>query len=152
ELPNVATAHHVTRLVSDAVRRALGATPTHQQLARVCERCSFHLLCPMLETYVFGEPAALQRAGATRPAKVDLAHHLEDFLAADPGFTAAGDVRDHPWRRPDRARHPKRYLGFLVDPDDTGRTAYKESRDGVRALSTLDWEQVFACQPPGIAF
>jgi hypothetical protein len=152
ELPNVATAHHVTQLVSDAVRRALGGTPTHQQLARVRERCSFHLLCPMLEAYFFGEPAALERAGAARPAKLDATRHLEDFLAADPELMAPDDVREHPWRRPDRARHPKRYLSFLVDPDDTERVGYKESRDGVWALATLDWAQVFAYQPPGIAF
>jgi hypothetical protein len=152
ELPNIATAHHVTQLVSDAFRRALGATPTHQRLARVRERCSFHLLCPMLEAYFFGEPAALQRAGGGRPAKLDPTHHLEDFLAVDPEFMAPVEVREHPWRRPDRARHPKRYLSFLVDLDDTERVCYKESRDGVRALSTLDWTQVFAYQPPGIAF
>jgi hypothetical protein len=152
ELPNVATAHHVTRLVSDAFRRALGVTPTHQQLARVRERCSFHLLCPMLETYFFGEPAALQRAGATRSPSLEPAHHLEDFLAADPEFMVPDEAREHPWRRPDRRRHPKRYLSFLVDPDDTERATYKESRDGVRALSTLEWAQVFAHQPPGIAF
>jgi hypothetical protein len=152
ELPNVATAHHVTQLLSDAFRRALGTTPTHQQLARVRERCSFHLLCPMLEAYSFGEPAALPRAGAARPARLDPTHHLEDFLAADPAFMAPNDVREHPWRRPDRARHPKRYLSFLSNPGDTERAGYKESRDGVRALSTLDWAQVFAYQPPGIAF
>jgi hypothetical protein len=152
ELPNVATAHHVTQLVSDAFRRALGATPTHQQLARVRERCSFHLLCPMLEAYFFGEPAALQRAGATREATLEPTHPLEAFLAADPEFMAPDEAREHPWRRPDRSRHPKRYLSFLVDPDDAERVSYKESRDGVRALSTLDWAQVFAYRPPGIAF
>jgi len=39
-----------------------------------------------------------------------------------------------------------------IDPDDQELTQYKESRDGVRALSTLDWAQVFRHQPPGIAF
>jgi hypothetical protein len=106
----------------------------------------------MLEAYFFGEPAALERAGATRLARLEPVHHLEDFLAADPAFTVPDDVREHPWRRPERGRHPKRYLSFLVDPDDNERATYKESRDGVRALSTLDWRQVFAHQPPGIAF
>lgn len=152
ELANVATAHHVTRLVADAFRRKLGNTPTHSQLARLRERCSFHLLCPMLETYFFGEPAALQRAGAMRAASLDRSNHLEDFLAADSAFLGPEDVREHPWRRPDRGRHPKRYLSFLIDPDDGGRTVYKESRDGVRALATLDWAQVFHFQPPGITF
>jgi hypothetical protein len=153
ELANIATPHHVTQLVADAFRRCLGDTPTHTALARVRERCSFHLLCPMLEAYFFGEPAALQRAGATRPASLDPSHHLEDFLAVDPTFLGPADGRrEHPWRRPDRDRHPKRYLSFLVDPDDDELTAYKESRDGVRALATLDWAQVFRFQPPGITF
>jgi hypothetical protein len=152
ELANIATAHHVTHLVAEAFRRYLGDTPTHASLARVRERCSFHLLCPMLEAYFFGEPAALQRAGATRPASLDPSNHLEDFLAADPAFLGPGDVREHPWRRPDRGCHPKHYLSFLIDSDDRELTSYKESRDGVRALSTLDWAQVFHFQPPGITF
>ncbi|HEX7836167.1 MAG TPA: hypothetical protein VF469_01825 [Kofleriaceae bacterium] len=152
ELPNIATAHHVTQLVADAFRRRQGNTPTHSELARVRERCSFHLLCPMLEAYFFGEPAALQRAGAMRAVSLDPSNHLEDFLAADSAFLEPGDVREHPWRRPDRGRHTKRYLSLLVDPDDDERTVYKESRDGVRALATLDWAQVFQFQPPGITF
>jgi hypothetical protein len=152
ELANVATAHHVTQLVADAFRRYFGNTPTHRELARIRARCSFHLLCPMLEAYFFGEPSALHRAGATRPAQLDPAHNLEDFHTTDPAFLGPPDVRDHPWRRPDRGRHPKRYLGFLVDPHDEEQTSYKESADGCRALATLDWAQVFRHQPPGIAF
>jgi hypothetical protein len=106
ELANVATAHHVTQLVSDAFHRYLGATPTHRELARLRERCSFHLLCPMLEAYFFGEPAALHRAGGTQPPILDPTRHLEAFHVMDPAFLQPGDARDHPWRRPDRARHP----------------------------------------------
>jgi hypothetical protein len=138
ELPNVATAHHVTRLVSDAFRRTLGGTPTHRELARIRERCSFHLLCPMLEAYFYGEPAALTRAGAQSQA-ILLSRQLEDFESGEIAFLVTSDVREHPWRRPGRARHPKRYLSYLIDPLDAGLTEYKESRDGVRALETLDW-------------
>jgi hypothetical protein len=152
ELANVATAHHVTELVADAVRRYLGDTPTHKDLARIRERCSFHLLCPMLEAYFFGESAALQRAGSTHPPLLDPSRHLEDFQAVDPAFLGPDNVRDHPWRRPDRGRHPKRYLSFLVDPADEERTSYKESLGGCRALATLDWAQVFRHEPPGLAF
>lgn len=153
ELANLEAPHHVTQLVADGFRRRLGNTPTHHALARVRERCSFHLLCPMLEAYFFGEPAALQRAGAMRAASLDPSRHLEDFLTADPGFLGPADGRrEHPWRRQDRHRHPKRYLSFLIDPDDEGLTSYKESRGGVAALSTLDWAQVFRHPPPGIAF
>lgn len=154
EVHNVATAHHVTQLVADGFRRTLlRDAPTHKRIDRVRQRCSFHLLCPMVEAYFFGEPAALVRAGAQLPARLHPDHHLEDFLeGGDMAFLTAGDLRDHPWRRPGRAFHPKRYLSYLVDPLDTQRVAYKESRDGVRALSTLDWAQVFGHLPPGIAF
>jgi hypothetical protein len=152
ELLNVATAHHVTQLVTDAFRRYLGPTPTHRDLARIRERCSFHLLCPMLEAYFFGEPAALQRAGGTRPPLLDTSRHLEDFRAVDRAFLDPDDVRDHPWRRPDRGRHPKRYLSYLVDPSDEERATYKETKGGCGALATLDWPQVFHYQPPGIMF
>lgn len=152
ELANVATSHHATQLVSDGFRRYFGATPTHRQLARVQQRCSFHLLCPMLETYFFGEVAALQRAGATRAAILDPQRHLEDFQAIDPGFLVPNDIRDHPWRRPSRDRHPKRYLSFLADPTGEERAPYKESVGGCRALATLDWAQVFLFEPKGISF
>lgn len=151
EPPNVATPHHVTQLVSDAVRRHLG-TPTHRVLARLRERCSFHLLSPMVEAYFFGEDAALERAGATRRAILSGVRHLEEFESADLFFVRPSDVREHPWRRPQRQWHPKRYLSFLVDPDDEGRAVYQETVGGCRALATLDWGQVFRYSPPGIAF
>jgi hypothetical protein len=149
ELANVATAHHVTQLVADAVRRYLGRPIIHRELAQIRDRCSFHLLCPMLEAYFFGEPAALQRAGGTRPAVLDPMCHLEDFRAIDPAFLADSDVRNHPWRRPERARHPKRYLSFLVDPEDRESASYKESVGGCRALAMLDWAQVSAMSRRG---
>lgn len=151
ELPNVETPHHVTRLVSDAFRRHLG-TPTHRELDRLATRCSFHLLCPMLEAYFFGEAAALARAGATRPAILDPTRHLEQLRSVDVQFVAPPDVPRHPWRRPERAAHPKAYLSFLVDPDDQELVTYRETVGGCRALATLDWPQVFRHTPPGIEF
>jgi hypothetical protein len=155
ELANLTTPQNVTRLVADGFRRYISReTRTHRELARVRERCSFHLLCPMLETYFFGEPDALRRAGATRTAILDASRHLEEFRAADLAFLGPEDVQGHDWRTPDRMRHPKRYLRFLSDPDDTKRVSsrYREGRDGAAALGTPDWAQVFAYQPPGIAF
>jgi len=152
ELANIATPHHVTLLVADAFRRQLGRVPTHRALDQIRERCSFHLLCPMLEAYFFGEAAALERAGATRTAILDPSHHLENFHAADLEFLHPDDARDHPWRRPDRGRHPKRYLSFLVDPADEEHASYRETVGGCRALATLDWTQVFLHRPHGIAF
>jgi hypothetical protein len=137
ELPNVATPANVTGIVCNAIVRVLGNPPTHQQMARVRERCSFHLLCPMVEAYFYGEPAALTRAGATLPAILSPLP-LEDFATVDVPYLAATSPPDH--------KHPKRYLQFLSAGN------YKETREGKAALATLDWAQVFAHQPPGLAF
>lgn len=69
-----------------ALAASLGRAATHREHRHVQElsrRCSFHLLCPMLESYFFGEPAALARAGAARPALLSASRHLEAFESAD---------------------------------------------------------------------
>ncbi|HYU81457.1 MAG TPA: hypothetical protein VFA31_01835 [Candidatus Polarisedimenticolia bacterium] len=147
ELANIATPANVTRLMHDAAVRALGTVPVHDQIARLQTRCSFHLLCPMVEAYFFGEPAALVRAGARRPPILLESKQLEAFETADIGYEGPPDEARHDWRTPDRHRHPKRYLRFLADPGE-----YRETRGGHAALATLDWSQVFAYPPPEIAF
>ena len=159
ELPNVETPHHVTQLVSDAVRRYFErrgrSASTHREferLQRLRQRCSFHLLCPMLETYFFGEPAALERAGSIRSPILAPSRHLEQFMSVDLEFFRLPDVSGHRWRRLNRGAHPKAYLSFLVAPADQDLVVYRETVGGCRALATLDWAQVFRYAPPGIAF
>jgi hypothetical protein len=147
ELDNVNTPGHVTGIVRDAVRRVLGATPTHADEALFRERCSFHLLCPMVESYFYGEPASLKRAGARADEIISTTRTLEDFESMDLRYCAPPDERGHPWQTPDRARHPKRYLRFLALPD-----AYKETQGGCDALATLAWKRVFERQPSGLAY
>ncbi len=118
------------------------ASRRERSAALVRERCSFHLLAPMIEAYFFGEPAALTRAGATRAAQVDgKTRDLEEFLTADADFLAPPDG-GAVWARPERARHPKCYLQFLCDPTGTQRRAYRETKEGVAALRALDWPAV----------
>jgi hypothetical protein len=75
---------------------------------RLREHCSFHLMCPMLEACFYGETAALQRAGARRPAKVDALHiDVEDFTTADAEFLSASDGKTY-WAKPLCQKHPKR--------------------------------------------
>jgi hypothetical protein len=147
ELANVETPQNVTRFVRDAALRALGSTPTHLALEQFRNRCSFHLLCPMLEAYFYGEQAALTRAGAVRPAILSTACHLEAFRSSDIQYMGPPDEPGHAWRTSDRGAHPKRYLRFLAEPGE-----YKETHGGCDALRELDWAQVFAYQPLGIAF
>ncbi|HEX8704537.1 MAG TPA: hypothetical protein VF815_37240 [Myxococcaceae bacterium] len=150
-------------LVAARVRDAVGAhlrsyrgtsdSAREKVLQRVRERCSFHLLAPMIEAYLFAEPAALVRAGATRPSAVDAsAIDLEAFETDDPDYLRHPDVphQQSPerksWAIPGRARHPKHYLRFLCDPNDPYTRRYTEAKTGAEALRQLAWGQVFSQQ------
>lgn len=109
------------------VARLSGAGRRERIAAKLVERCSFHLLRPMVEAYFFGDPPALVRAGQKRPSRFDPADcDIESFEVLD---------LDH---RPDPERHPKRYLRFLANDD------YRETKGGRKALEELDWLTVIA--------
>jgi hypothetical protein len=128
------------------------ATSRERAYAHVRERCSFHLLAPMVEAYFFREPAALMRAGAKRASLFDAsAADVEtSFEVNDPDFLAPPDrpatTKLPPWATANRARHPKHYLQFLCDPTGTEPRAYVETKGGQVALRDLDWSMVLAPQ------
>jgi hypothetical protein len=146
------TVEHVRAAVSAHVdRRYASAAARERARARVRERCSFHVLAPMVEAYFFAEEAALVRAGAKRPSKVSATvTDVESFVVDDPDHLGPPNRRskDEPpvWAIQDRAHHPKSYLQFLCDPTGTARRAYVESDGGRAALRELDWDAVLA--PP----
>jgi hypothetical protein len=148
ELHNVATPERAVRHLREAIPRRLEAHWSNADRRRrsaglVRERCSFHLLSPMIEAYFFGEPAALVRAGAKRRAAFDpLSGDVEHFLTDDPDFLAPLDGKHPIWAKPDRARHPKCYVRFLCDPDGGSPRAYRETKEGHEALRSLDWRGV----------
>jgi hypothetical protein len=150
ELYNLASPERAVRHVRAAVARQLdlrwgNADRRRQSADRVRARCSFHLLSPMIEAYFFGEPEALLRAGARRPAVFDpLVRDVEAFATDDPSFLAAPDGKHPIWARPDRARHPKAYVRFLCDPEGAIPRAYRETKEGHEALRSLDWPRVLA--------
>ncbi|MGO9464250.1 MAG: hypothetical protein ACLQVF_08855 [Isosphaeraceae bacterium] len=121
---------------------------TEERRREVRERCSFHLFRPMTEAYFFGDPAALQRARVARPhqlpADLDLEHFRtvdREFLALPPGTNQIADM-------PNREFHPKDYLRYLCDPTlGDKRRRYKETDNGVEALGSLDWAQLFGPSP-----
>ena len=150
-------------LVVDRVRQAVrthlqsypgtSASARQKVIQRVRERCSFHLLAPMVEAYFFADPAALLRAGATRLSQVDATTiDLESFVTQDSDYLQHPDVphQQHPERKswaipmPERAQHPKHYLRFLCDPSDPHTRRYAEAKGGAEALRLLAWTQVFS--------
>ncbi len=161
ELENLDQPGRVVALVRSAVAARLDAQwPSEASRSRAREavrtRCSFHLLCPMLESYFYCEQAALDRAGRVtgRPSVVDPSDaDVERFSAPDADYLAVAPPEDASkqrakgdWRRaPEaRARHPKKYLQYLCDPLLDGATNYHEATTGARALATLDWRAVIA--------
>ncbi len=147
ELANVdqpeVVVHHLRTAVREHIETQFQAA-RDRAFAAVAERLSFHLLCPMVESYFFGDDGSLARAGACRTSRFDrLACDMEDFAVDDPDYlrpphvTSKGD-----WRHPDRSRHPKRYVKFLTDPSSDGHYTYREADGGVAALRDLEWASV----------
>lgn len=131
-----------------------GATSRERALDQLRTRCSFHLLCPMIESYFFSEAEALTRAGAKRASKFDAAVvDAEQFCADEPEFLLPPNRVNKDsapqWATDDRAKHPKRYLQFLCDPAGVSLRPYFESDNprgrpsGEAALRHLDWALVF---------
>ncbi|UQA58807.1 hypothetical protein [Polyangium aurulentum] len=143
---------HVRAAVDRHIESFPWPTPQSKDKARerVRERCSFHLLVPMLEAYFFGDPGSLKEAGAVRPSMVDPAvTDVEHFSVQDPELMARPDTppgaEGPPWARPRRASHPKAYLEFLCDLAGTKKNPYTEE-NARRALAVLDFPTVL--RPP----
>lgn len=109
---------------------------------RVRERCSFHLLVPMIEAYFFAEEAALQRIGVSSEHPPRLTRRdVEHFETDDPMFLPIAQQKNAQQRANGytwwcHERHPKHYLEHLCNR--SGRT-YGETSQGRDALAELGW-------------
>jgi hypothetical protein len=108
------------------------------------EKCSFHLLKPMIETYLFGDEKALAIAGVPTCEKpILVGDDVEYFETDDPQWLPfcreANEARKYktPWWA--HERHPKHYLAHLAW---RARVLYEETRQGKEALTSLRWSQV----------
>ncbi len=108
------------------------------------QKCSFHLLCPMVESYFFRDPDALVVAGVPKSEKPQLVHlDVEKFVTNDSSFLPECVVENKrraehlPWWR--HERHPKHYLEHLVK---RGGKMYEETGGGKKALKTINWAAI----------
>jgi len=123
----LAVERHVAETWSAEDRRA-----RTRQLLR--DRASLHFLVPMTEAYFFADPDALARVGITAEHHFDPAQtDVEQFETKDPAYLG----RLQPEKVKGDSRHPKRYVRFLLE--QSGQPPYRETRDGVKGLETLDW-------------
>ena len=115
-----------------------------QYRARVRERCSFHLLRPMVESDFFGDGDTLRSMGAR---SMPLVRHTDverfETIENDPGWLEECRIanqrqqRERPWWR--HECHPKHYLEHLLQREGI---FYDEVRHGEPALQRLAWSQV----------
>lgn len=123
---------------------------------RLREKVSFHLAAPMMESWFFGDFAALQTEvpSAHWPPYITANRDPEDFLTDDPAYqndtgaacdaTTQSSRRPRPfWLTPMRHEHPKAYMKWLLrDPAVATCSRYMESQEGVRLLQRLNWSTV----------
>jgi hypothetical protein len=167
ELANRGNAAMVVEHVRQSALRVvqgLGPAAKPETVRRLLrERVSFHLAVPMPESWFFGDPAVLERAGVPkgRSPLLCAGRDPEDFFSADPDYhsddgaqcttwvergrgTGKGDVRPF-WLIDRRREHPKAYLSWLArHPLPGDCTGYKETKQGARALRHLRWATVLA--------
>lgn len=142
--PAVVGAHFRHAVERDIAARNLAAHDEAALRARLRERGSFHLLCPMVEAYLFGEAAALVRAGCAADVEPLLvSEDFEAFESCDPAWLPECN-RENGIQQPSKRwwreeRHPKHYLTHLVER--AGRR-YRETKEGVAALRVLAWTSV----------
>jgi len=149
ELDNLGQEQIVAGLFRKAVRADLerrrhnSDMRTHgRNVQSVRERCSFHVLKPMPEAYFFGDPLALQRAGAVQPPLLLNKTDVEEFEVTDPAWLPICQANNqrhaacgrHWWRH---QLHPKEYLAHLVGQND--QIGYSETVQGAAALASLNW-------------
>ena len=184
ELPNVdpdpTTKQDQVEVVVESVRQAvrqhlssLGSDPSANKVeAGLKEHASFHLAVPMIESWLFGDPAAILQVGVPAQRTPRLVPGLDperletqdQEYSDDDGSTCtalhakaryqskrprpAWDVRPTVAGMPSerRERHPKAYLQWLCrdSKDDRNCSAYRESKGGSDALSALDWTSMLA--------
>jgi hypothetical protein len=146
ELANDDQPERVVNAFREAVRSCLPGLHNTALRQNRCEtqvplRCSFHLLRPMIEAYLFADPEALRRAGVKQAPSLVPGCDLEDFETDDPGYReiiSASQVGPA-----SRLHHPKWYLRWLCDPTGEPREkAFRETKGGVAALAGLDWNRV----------
>jgi hypothetical protein len=149
EIANLHQPGVVVATFRDAVTRYVnGKWPStarqQRAYALLRERASFHLLSPMPEAYFFSDTSALAAAGVSASPQLAPGVDLEDFTVVDAPYLAA-PTGSPGWAKSNRARHPKHYLQYLIDPTEGLR--YRETQQGLAALGRVEWAALSGKHP-----
>lgn len=144
-------AEHFRAAVTEVIQRKNYDLNKENRLrSELQQKCSFHLLKPMVEAYLFGDTNALGLAGVPNGVNPSLVHptDVEQFESNDSLWLPICHAENakkqqqnkHWWRN---ELHPKRYLEHLTG---RGQETYEETKHGKNALVELDWLKVPKCQ------
>ena len=144
---------HLRLAVEEVIReKSVSDQPAARQA--FANKCSFHLLCPMIESYFFGDRLALAQVGIPTDFTLDLCDtDVERFETEESeAWSRLVDSRNKEksaqgWSWWNEARHPKHYIDFL-SRDVNPEFAYVETTHGVAALRGLNWREVFETGGP----
>lgn len=168
ELCNMGNEQVVVGEFRDAVARHLHwvaqrDTKILRELGDRLRACgSFHIISPMIESWIFADPAGPANAGVPSlhlPPRLLQGRDPESFAADDPDYITDDGAACTKWmsltisyrerQRPEwlkathpRQSHPKRYLSWLCrDPGARNCSSFTE-RTASNALIRLSWTQV----------
>ncbi|AUX48018.1 uncharacterized protein SOCE26_095440 [Sorangium cellulosum] len=133
-------AEHFRAAVNEKLDKfEMSARDRYRSLLR--DKCSFHLLCPMTEAYLFGDVDALRVAGVQAGQNPMLTHDdVERFETDDPAWLPTCKQENMSRQKTTawwvHERHPKHYLEHLTE---RGGVFYEETDHGKRALIGLLW-------------
>lgn len=144
----VIAAHFRQAVKHELASRYASASVQTRHGGIVRTKCSFHLLKPMVESYLFGDREALVLAGVPSGIEPVLVHpsDVEQFESGDPVWLptcVAENIKRqqaNPWWQ--HERHPKHYLEHLTE---RSQVFYEETRHGKNALLALRWDKVPKC-------
>jgi hypothetical protein len=139
-------AEHLRAALKNVLDEQKGEAARLEACRLLREKCSFHLLCPMVESYFFGDPHALLAAGVPASEKPKLIHEdVEKFETSDPRFLPECAFENNrrashsPWWR--HERHSKLYLDHLARRSRV-HFHYEETVHGKAALQVIAWNRV----------
>jgi hypothetical protein len=153
ELGNVGQEQVIAEHFRAAVEQVLEAKKYSRQKEEssrkiLREKCAFHLVKPMVESYLFGDPNALQEAGVPKGENPKLVHptDVEQFETNDPLWLPTclmeNEKRRHSKSWWHHECHPKHYLEHLTE---RGQVFYDETTNGKKALDRIAWKTVPKC-------
>ncbi|MBF0192847.1 MAG: hypothetical protein HQL99_17175 [Magnetococcales bacterium] len=149
ELHNLGQESIVTDHFKKAIEMHLSNLPNNQLKIReiIRNKCSFHLLKPMIESYLFGDLEALSMAGVPASTQPLLVHatDMEQFESNDPQWLpncyAENEEKkkiNQPWWR--HECHAKQYLIYLRSRHS--EFPYQETMHGKKSLTMLNWKKI----------